>query len=196
MMKTSIVLCCFLCVGVSVNAQSDSSVVSKKRITYFNNILAGGLFGESGKGSGLSISTTHGVRLSRFTIGAGIGFDSYMDWKAVPVFASVSFDFAKVRQNAFFVQVNAGYADAHRINLEEWPAEYEYKESGGEMLSSMLGYRFAAGKFNLYVSAGYKYQQARFSYNSAPWSSFSQMPKTSVEENMNRVVIQIGFGLH
>ena len=194
-MKTSIVLLCLLCIGVSSRAQSDSSSVSKK-ITYFNNLLAGGLFGDSGKGSGVTISTTHGVRINRFAIGAGIGFDSYFDWKTVPVFGSLSFDFAKVRQHAFFLQFNGGYAEASRIERaeEEWLTEY--REYGGEMISSMLGYKINTGKFNLYILAGHKYQKAHFSYNPlAPWSSF-RAPEVSVEENMNRIVFQIGFGLH
>ena len=193
-MKTSIVIFFVLIIGLSASAQSDSSAISKKRITYFNNILAGGLFGESGKGAGLTISTTHGVRINRFTIGAGIGFDSYLDWKAVPVFGSVSYDFAKIRRNAFFVQFGAGYADANRMKREEWMIEYT--EYGGEMISSVLGYRISTEKLNLYISAGHKYQKAHFSYNPVPWSSFAPSPITSIEENMNRIIFQIGFGLH
>jgi hypothetical protein len=179
---------------MSANAQSDSIAVSKTKVKYFNNILAGGLFGESGNGAGLSISTTHGIRIHRVAIGAGLGFDSYLDWKTVPVFGSISFDFAKIRQNAFFVQFNAGYAEARRIDRPEWLVEY--KEYGGEMLSPMLGYRISTEKFNLYISGGYKYQKAHFSYNAVPWSSFVPAAENSVEENMNRVVVQIGFGLH
>ena|SRR5688572_33134807 len=195
-MKIRILL--FIIIGICTlaNAQSDSSVVSKNKVIYYNNFLAGGLLGESGKGSGLTLSMTHGIRISRFTVGAGLGFDSYFDWKAVPVFGTVEFDFAKIKRNAFFVQFNAGYADANRINREEWITGSEYREYGGPMISYMLGYKIRAEKFSLYLLAGHKSQEATFSYNPQPWSSFYAPPNYSVEENMNRLVVQLGFGLH
>ena len=193
-MKTSIILFCFLSLCISTLAQSDSVSVSKNRIKYFNNVLVGGLFGESGQGTGFSISTTHGVRISRFAIGAGLGYDSYMDWKAVPFFGSVSFDFAKLRQNAFFLQFNAGYSYAERTNREEWLVNYT--EYGSEMISSMLGYRINTNKFSVYIAAGHKFQKATFSYNIPLWSSFLPPSDISVEESMNRLVFQIGIGLH
>jgi hypothetical protein len=191
----------FLLIGISFSAtaQTDTTAlarktVSKKKITYYNTLLAGGLLGESGKGSGLTLSTTHGVRINRFSIGAGIGFDSYFDWKTVPVFGTVEFDFAKVRKNAFFVQINGGYADAARINREEWLMEY--REYGGPMYSYLLGYKMKAEKFSLYLLAGYKFQEANFSYSQPPWSSFIGPAGYSVEEEINRLVVQLGFGLN
>jgi hypothetical protein len=193
-MKIRILLFFLIGICTSANAQSDSSVVSKNKVIYYNNFLAGGLLGESGKGSGVTLSMTHGIRINRFTVGAGIGFDSYFDWKAVPVFGTIEVDFAKIKRNAFFVQLNAGYADASRINREEWVTEY--REYGGPMVSYMLGYKIRAEKFSLYLLAGHKFQEANFTYNPQPWSSFSAPPNYSVEENMNRLVVQLGFGLH
>ena len=191
----------FLLIGIcfSATAQTDSTAllkkaVSKKKITYYNTLLAGGLLGESGKGSGLTLSTTHGVRINRFSIGAGIGFDSYFDWRTVPVFGTVEFDFAQIKKNAFFVQINGGYSDATRINREEWVTDY--REYGGPMYSYLLGYKIKAEKFSLYLLAGYKFQEANFSFNPQPWSSFIGPPGYSVEEDMNRLVVQLGFGLH
>ena len=64
---------------------------------YFFNFLSGTLIGSSGmndKGlATFSFSTTHGVRLgNRLSVGAGVGFDSYLEWKAVPLFGSLSYD--------------------------------------------------------------------------------------------------------
>ncbi len=193
-MKTRILLFILFIICISAHAQVDSSVPSKRKVIYYNNFLAGGLLGESGTGSGLTLSTTHGIRINRFSVGAGFGFDSYFDWKTVPVFGTIEFDFAKIKRNAFFLQFNAGYADAKRINREEWITEY--REYGGEMISFMLGYKIRAEKFSLYVLAGHKSQEANYSYNPQPWSSFSSPPNYSVEENMNRLVVQLGFGLH
>ena len=95
-------------------------------------------------------------------MGAGLGFDSYFDWKTVPVFGTIEFDFAKIKRNAFFLQLSAGYADAKRINREEL-INVEYREYGGEMISFMLGYKIRAEKFSMYVLAGHKSQEANYS---------------------------------
>jgi hypothetical protein len=194
-MKTRILFFILFIICISVHAQVDSGVPAKRKVIYYNNFLAGGLLGDSGYGSGLTLSTTHGIRINRFSVGGGFGFDSYFDWKTVPVFGAVEFDFAKIKRNAFFLQFNAGYADARRINGEEW-TNVEYREYGGVMTSFMLGYKIRAEKFSLYVLAGHKSQEANYSYNPQPWSSFSSPPNYSVEENMNRLVVQLGFGLH
>jgi hypothetical protein len=114
--------------------------------------------------------------------------------KNVPVFGSVNIDFAKVKENAFFVQLNAGYAEAYRITEDEWLGGT--KEYGGEMISSLVGYRITARKFSLYISAGHKFQKTHFSYNYELWRSSLPASITRVEESINRVIVQIGFGLH
>lgn len=193
-MKIRILLFFLFIICISASAQSESDKPSKWKVIYYNNFLAGGLIGESGKGSGVTFSTTHGIRTNRLSVGAGLGFDSYFDWKTIPIFGSIEYDFAKIKRNAFFLQFNAGYADAERTNREEWVTEY--REYGGEMVSFMLGYKIRAEKFSLYVLAGHKFQEANFSYNPQPWSSFAYPPNYAVEENMNRFVVQLGFGLH
>jgi hypothetical protein len=192
-MKTRFLLFILFTFCISAHAQVDG-VPLKRKVIYYNNFLAGGLLGESGKGSGLTISMTHGIRINWLTLGAGVGYDSYFDWKTVPVYGTIEADFAKIKRNAFFLQFNAGYADARRINREEWVTDY--REYGGEMVSFMLGYKIRAEKFSLYVLAGHKFQEANYSYNPQPWSSFAYPPIYSVEENMNRFVVQLGFGLH
>ena len=193
-MKTRILLFILFVICISAQAQVDNSMPSKRKVIYYNNFLAGGLLGAPGTGSGLTFSTTHGIRINRLSVGAGFGFDSYFDWKTVPVFGTIEFDFAKIKRNAFFLQFNAGYADAARINREEWITEY--REYGGVMTSFMLGYKIRVEKFSMYVLAGHKSQEANYSYNPQPWSSFASPPNYSVEENMNRFVVQLGFGLH
>lgn len=192
-MKISTVVIFLIGCNFSLLAQRDSTAISKRTVSYFNNFLAGGLFGEQGQGSGLSLSTTHGIRLNRWALGAGVGFDSYLDWKTVPVFGSISFDFGKVKSNAFFLQFNAGYANARRINRDDGFVEFE--QSGGKMISSLIGYRVTKERFSLYVLAGHKFQQTHFSYNPEPWSSFAPQSSYSVEESINRLVVQLGFGL-
>ena len=193
MRTSSTFVCLFLCVSCQLLAQSDTTSISKNKIVYFNNFLAGGIFGKAESGSGPSLLMTHGVRMNRLAIGAGVGFDSYLDWKTLPVIGSIYFDFAKIKQNALFILFSAGYSNAWRIKGED-PILDEHAR-GGEMINSMVGYRIKANQFSLYISAGHKFQQVQRSYNPTPWSSVPGS-KVSVEENMNRMVIQIGFGLH
>jgi hypothetical protein len=136
---------------------------------------------------------THGVRMNRLALGAGVGFDSYLDWKTIPIIGSIYFDFAKIKQNAFFILFNAGYSNAWRIKGEE--PIFDEQVRGGEVINSMVGYRIKTNQFGLYISAGHKFQKVQRSYNPNPWSSVPGS-KISIEENMNRMVVQIGFGLH
>jgi hypothetical protein len=183
------------CISYSVAAQTPDIEPPKRKLVYYNSFLAGGLLGEPGKGSGLTLSTTHGIRIKRFSLGAGVGFDSYFDWKTLPIFGSVTFDFGKIKSNALFLQFNAGYAEAWLIEDNElWMPEY--RDYGGTMVSSMIGYRITKERFSLYMLAGHKFQRAHSSYEAEPWSSFAPQFSTFVEEEMNRLVVQIGFGLH
>lgn len=167
----------------------------KKKLRYFNSFLAGGLMGESGKGTGVTLSTIHGVRLNRIAFGAGVGFDSYFDWKTLPIFGSISYDFGKIKSNGLFLQFNAGYAEAWLVkDEEEWMPEV--RDYGGTMVSSLIGYRITKERFSLYVMAGHKFQRAHSSYEPEPWSSFAPLFSQRIEEDMNRLVVQIGFGLH
>jgi hypothetical protein len=175
-------------------AQEDSLGVSKNKIHYYNSFLAGGLLGKSKQGSGASFSMAHGIRINRLAIGAGLGFDSYLDWKTVPLFGAVSFDFAKIKKNAFFIQLNGGYAWAWDIVKENFEPNYD-KLSGKGMISSMVGYRISLNQYSIYFSAGHKFQRIEYSYNPTPWSSVPGS-NTFVEEDMNRFVLQLGFGFN
>ena len=184
----------FACISFGSIAQTVDVEIPKKKLTYFNTFLAGGLIGEKGKGTGVTLSTIHGVRLKRAAFGAGIGFDSYFDWKALPIFGSVSFDFGKIRANALFVQFNAGYAETWLVRHEEaWMPPY--REYGGTMVASSLGYRITKERFSLYVMAGHKFQRAHITSEPVLWSSFAPTVRQRIEEDMNRLVVQIGFGL-
>ncbi len=192
-MKTSLLLL-FVCVNLVAAAQTVDVEVPKKKVTYFNTFLAGGLMGEEGKGTGVTLSTVHGVRLKRAAFGAGIGFDSYFDWKTLPVFGSVSYDFGRIKSNALFVQFNAGYSEAWLVREEDsWMPQY--RDYGGTMIASSLGYRISKERYSLYLMVGHKFQRANYSYEPEPWSSFAPVFRSRVEEDMNRLVVQIGFGL-
>jgi hypothetical protein len=192
-MKTSL-LTLFVLASFSCIAQTVDVEVPGKKVTYFNTFMAGGLIGEKGKGTGVTFSTIHGVRIKRASFGAGIGFDSYLDWKTLPIFGSLNFDFARIKSNALFVQFNAGYAEAWLVRNEgSWTPPY--RDYGGTMVASSVGYRITKERFSLYVMAGHKFQRAHLTYEPELWSSFAPSVHQRIEEDMNRLVVQIGFGL-
>lgn len=193
-MRISLLLILLIGVSSEIRAQSDSSSVSKRQFLYFNNFLAGGLLGKSGQGSFLSLSTTHGIRIKRLALGAGVGFDSYINWKTLPLFGTLSYDLVKIKRNAIFIQFIAGYTDAWRIKTADW--EPDYNISGGEVIGSIIGYRITAKQFSLYISAGHKFQQINYAYNPTPEITGQSESRISIEENINRLQVQIGFGLH
>lgn len=192
-MRTSFVIL-LACVSITGYSQTVDVEVPKRKLTYFNTFLAGAMMGESGKGTGVTLSTIHGVRLKRAAFGAGIGFDSYFDWKTLPIFGSVSFDFAKIKSNALFVQFNAGYAEAWLVRDEDsWTPPY--RDYGGTMVSSSAGYRITKERFSLYAMVGHKFQRSHCFYEPELWSSFAPTYRQRIQEDMNRLVVQIGFGL-
>jgi len=163
--------------------------------------MSGALFGKDGYGTYISVNTVHGVRYKRFTAGIGTGYDAYKDWNTLPVFGSISYDFLRIKNDAFFVQFNGGYAWAfYSPRSDSYYNDYDSK--GGRMLNPMIGYRFhVSNKVRLYISAGYKFQRINYEFANN-WYMYDMMPGanylppvTKVQRDMDRVVVQIGFGL-
>jgi len=208
-MKTKVVILALLSGMLATSgllAQSDTVATSatapsatKKLIHYTNNLMFGALFGKNGYGTYISLNTTHGVRYGRWTAGIGTGYDVYKDWNTLPVFGSVSYDFAHSGEHTFFAQLNGGYAWAFYS-----VTDYTNMDSkGGRMFNPMVGYRFKiSDKVRLYLSAGYKFQRINYEftpnvfymYDWVPGATYVT-PVTKVQRDMDRVVVQIGLGL-
>ncbi|MBL7858337.1 MAG: hypothetical protein JNM57_11665 [Cyclobacteriaceae bacterium] len=197
--KTCNALVVLLILTFPVKAQQDSSGVSQNGIRYTNSFLSGGLFGEKGNGNTLSFSTIHGIRYGRWMTGVGIGYDTYLDWNVMPLIGAISFDFDRVGKNAMYIQLAGGYGIPwqREIELEGSPS---YEASGGHMINPMLGYRIKVDRYSLYVSAGYKFQRINYSYSNQYWWWWGDSPlptsTSHIQQDMNRISIQIGFGLH
>ena len=169
--------------------QSDSSF---SRPSYFVSIHAGGLLGKKGNGSSLSSALLSGVRYKHFALGAGIGYDVYNEWRTMPVFGSLGYDFARRAGNPFFVQVNAGYSRGWNPITDE--DEFIYETNGGMYFHPLVGYRIRNGRMSAYVTVGYKFQ--RLSYEQTPrwWGSW--IHKTTVQRDIERLSVQIGLGFY
>lgn len=190
----------FLFLTCEAVAQTDSLKHDGQKIRYWNNFLFGGLTGDHK--TDFSFATTHGIRLGRMAVGLGIGLDAYGDWKVFPMFASASFDFARIKNNALFVQMNGGYGRAN-YTAERRDGGPAIENGGGKMLNPMLGYRIKADRFRIYIAMGYKFQRNKYTYHydyNTALIDFApgayQSPRYSVQEDMQRFVVQMGFGWH
>lgn len=174
-------------VSCSVLAQSDSTF---SKATYFNSVHAGGLLGKKGHGSSLTASTIHGIRIKRISLGIGAGYDAYLEWRTLPVFGSVGYDFLPLRQNAFFLQFNAGYSKAWNPHSND--DQYIFDEEGGTFIHPLVGYRIHSNKFSLHLTAGYKFQNMVYEQTPRWWAWPGS--KATVERDIERISIQLGFG--
>jgi hypothetical protein len=161
---------------------------------YFYTVHAGGLF-EKDKAPSLSVSTIHGMRHKRLAAGLGIGYDAYTEWRSMPVFASLSYDLSGSRnQNALFIQLNTGFSKAWIPEADG--GEFNFHEKGGTMVHPLVGYRIRTEKFRLYFSAGYKFQNLKYEQSTNWWTWGSASSRSMVNRKVERLSIQIGFGLH
>jgi hypothetical protein len=192
--KAFVLLILVTCVCLHVVAQEEIEPAKPHR--YFNSFQSGGLFGEKDKGTSFTFSTVHGVQLNKWRLGGGVGFDSYQRWRVVPVSAMVSFDIAKFKNSNLSVSVNGGYSQAWYRHMQEYEPDLDV--SGGVMINPLIGYRIIADKWNINLSAGYRWQRINYTYSPQYWywSDTRQSPVYSVTEDIERVVVQIGFGLN
>lgn len=186
-----------LLVAASVKAygQDDSIQSTNRKWQYYNQFSAGALIGKDGQGTGVTTSLINGVRVNRLALGVGIGYDGYKNWNTVPVFGSASFDLAKTRGNAFYLQMNVGYSFASRKKYNGIVLN-DYTEYGSQMINTMVGYRLQADKYRLYIQAGHKYQVVHYGYHPLPSWSSERAPRVYVEEEFNRFVVAVGFGFN
>jgi hypothetical protein len=188
-----------LLVFFSISSAAQPDTISSK-VTYFNALYAGGLLAKKTNGSSLTASFVQGIRYKTISLGIGMGYDSYLDWRTLPVFASLNFDFAHIRQNAFFIQFNAGYSKAWIRVSENDQNVYDVK--GGPLIHPLLGYRIRSNQFSLYFSAGYKWQNITYEQTSNWWmwayppiDGYPSM-RYIIDRNIERFSVQIGLGFH
>jgi hypothetical protein len=162
---------------------------------YFNQFVAGGLFGQTAAGMSASLGMSHGIRYRKCALAIGVSFDDYGQWRTFPVFGSFSFDLGASQNTGLFLQLNAGTTKVWHVDS---PNDYQnYNENGGKMIQPSLGYRVQADKWSIYFVAGYRFQQIKYTETPRWWvSGWGPLPyKYTVERNMDRLVLQIGIGL-
>lgn len=179
-------------------AQTDTvKPEATKAVTYANNFLVAGLMGKHEEGNTFSFTTNHGVRYGRLFSGLGVGYDSYRDWNVLQAYAFGSIDVARIRTNAIYLFMSGGYSTA--MYTPELIGTPSFEIKGGGNFNTMLGYRIKANQYSIYFATGYKFQRINYQYdNYYYWFRGGDMRtgNTEVQMDMNRFVIQIGFGWH
>lgn len=173
-----------------LSAQSDTAAVKP---SWFMTVHGGLLIAKKMIGTAPSIAMTQGIRYKRFTLGVGVGHDSYEDWRTVPVFTGVSYNFVQKAGHAFSVQMNTGYSKAWRQRSGEM--QEEYRDAGGYFYHPSVGYSAGSGKVSIHISAGYKIQNVQYDATPPWWSSWRSPDQITVSHTMERLTFLVGIGL-
>lgn len=195
-MRLFVLAFALLC-GVHINAQSTRDSLRTFKIHYAGALLSGVQAGCVNCSLSTKLTSSsyliNGVQLSkRFFTGVGVGIDSYEQWKTMPVFLHLSEKIAG-RKNGLLIQLNTGYASAWLDkSINNFPG---IKQEGGWMIHPAITYQLQAEKWKIFFSAGYKTQRASYSYRNE-WQTFAGGGYNAFEvtNELNRVVLQIGFG--
>lgn len=189
----------------STKAKSKSdAVVPSRKVEYFFNVQFGSLVGcndcEQGKDFTFSTATQHGVLIGKkLRTSLGIGFDSYLNWQTLPLYASASWDLIGNRNaNSVYVQLNYGWAHPWFVRT----GQYAYYTSdpftsvdGGRMINPQIGYRIKYYDLRIALSLGYKYQQINykgFGYNGCAACDFPQ--SFDITQDINRFQMNMVLG--
>jgi hypothetical protein len=179
----------------------------QKRIEYFFNVQSGMLIGcnDCGKSKDFTFSaaTVHGITIGKKArTGIGLGFDSYQNWQAFPLYGMVSWDLiGNKNKNALFVQMAYGWAHPWFVRdgvYSSYNTDPFSSVKGGKMFNPQMGYRLRYHDLKLSVAIGYKFQRifyTRPSYSYCLACDF--VPRQSFDEitqDMNRVQLMMSVG--
>jgi hypothetical protein len=186
MKSSALLFVLILLLPFSSFAQSDSV---SARPHYFFSVYSGALLAKKGNGTSVTTAIIQGIRYKRFAIGAGVGYDAYLDWRVVPLFLSTAFDLISGVNNSLFIQINGGYCEAWNRTANE--VQFTFEEQRAMVFHPSLGYRIQSQNMSVYLSAGYKFQSIR--YDQTPtWVGWGT--KTTIDRNIERLSVLIGFG--
>ena len=185
----ALLLSIFLATGTQSSAQVDSTI--EKSGHYFNSFGGGILLGEDDEPITGSITMIHGTKVKKWRFGIGVGLEGYQEWRTLPVFFSFTFDFGAMERSALYLQLNAGYAHGWMVQ-DEPEGLIRSDQRAGPMLNTMFGYRIIDEKYNFTVAIGHKLQQTRYTYEYEWWNQ----NRVTVERDINRFFIQLGFGIN
>jgi hypothetical protein len=181
---------------VAFGQEDTTLVTTRPAVQYFNQFLAGGLIGSKEYGVSVSANMVHGVRYKHGSIGVGVSYDQYKEWRTMPIFGMLSLDFAPAKEKSVIFQLASGITRVRHIDTAN--DSFNYHEKGGTMFQPSLGFRINAERWKLYMVAGYRHQRIRYSETPRWWSGvLDDVPyRNTTVRDMNRVIVQIGFGFN
>lgn len=179
----------FLIFSLPLFAQSDS-LTGTSKVSYYNQFIAGGLFAKKGYGSSLSFYTTHGIQYKHMSIGFGLGFDSYAEWRTLPIFVAIGCALSSDPRKGLFIQLNTGFSKVWDPVTQNNFNQVR-PEQLGRFFNPMIGYKIKAEIWSIYIMMGYKFHRINYEINQPWWSG-----KYFVQQDIERMSVQIGFGLH
>ena len=192
-------LICFLFITLISNSLFAQSKMdsAKFRKHYFGTVMSGIQVGCTNCGTGNQLTASayliNGVQFTqRFSVGIGVGADSYQQWKTMPLFLHLSEKIAGSK-NGLLLQLNVGHAWAW-FDRPEYTLP-NFKQEGGWMVNPAITFQVGLEKWNLNFSVGFKTQPAstssRYEYQAFQGTQYYE---TNIKNEFNRLVIQIGFG--
>lgn len=163
--------------------------------SFYHEFRGGILLGEDN--ASITLHNINGFQFNRFLApGLGVGFDSYENFRTVPVYAHIKgyiFD----RKVSPFYFTDVGYGFAWYKNADN----ILYKVTdvhGGYYWQVGLGYRISFYNWAMLVTLGYKNQQSGLKYaysNYQPWMDAASDSNVEVSEKrtLRRVSFSVGF---
>jgi hypothetical protein len=176
-------------------AQQPDTLRSLKKFTYTNQFLFGVTIGDEALSMHPGISTFHGVRYKRASVGVDLSYDNYDRWKVLSPGLGATYDFLSTRNYAFHVQANAAYSKLWYQRSDNDNVNREVKR--GRQFEALVGYRLKIEKVRLYVSAGFRSQQIEYSDTPRWWflADMTSQPVSTVTRTINGVVVRFGLGI-
>lgn len=201
-------LACFMLSGASsvfATANADSTIVKKKKVNYYVQLTSGTLTGCTScdhNEFSLSMSLIQGVRIANeWRVGAGVGLDSYRNWKTIAAIMSAGWDIIPNKSTPF-VQFNYGMGLKawRQFFLEDWSNDAWTDTKAGYSFHPKIGYRFYSGDLNVAFELGWKRQiiSDYYEYSNGHWNGtqfLSGEPNSvTIKNKLNRMTLGITVG--
>lgn len=173
-------------------AQTDS--LTRPALQYAGEFSFGLTFKDDADDHYFTATTAHGVKLNRWFAGLGVGYDDFERWYTVPFFATVSYEFARIKRSAFLVQAMGGYGQAWSSSENEG---IDIETRGGRAYGAMLGYRYqATQRISVRIISGYRFQRIKYFYDAGSLRADAiWLPQSwEVKRDMERVFVTLGMG--
>ena len=186
---TLILFCLF-----SEASYSQAMKTNKVKFTSINQV--GLLNGDAG--ADYDIRTINGISIGKWSIGAGVGIDDYIN-RSIPLFLDVRRDLGK-RNNTPFVYASGGVNYTWLNHVQKEQKGLPYSTTPGGYADAGVGLKMKTkGSVAVILSAGFSYKQSLETVTPQVWWIWPSPVMEDQTERLNsqfrRVVIRLGIQL-